>query len=43
MKDAGYAYVNIDDCGHGKRGDTGTNLDLSIASHSVAMLHLKAK
>ncbi|MDQ1815725.1 glycoside hydrolase family 27 protein [Massilia sp. CCM 9210] len=27
----------------GKAGDTGKTLDLTIASHSVAMLHLKAK
>lgn len=43
MKDAGYDYVNIDHCWHGKRGDTGKNLDLAIASHSVAMPPLKAK
>ncbi|MCE3607250.1 glycoside hydrolase family 27 protein [Massilia sp. P8910] len=31
------------DAWSGKTGDTGKSLDLNIASHSVAMLHLKAK
>ncbi|NHZ81792.1 glycoside hydrolase family 27 protein [Massilia sp. CCM 8695] len=41
--DTGKTAYRWTDAWSGKTGDTGQSLDLNIASHSVAMLHLKAK
>ncbi|WP_308605811.1 hypothetical protein [Massilia sp. DJPM01] len=41
--DTGKTAYRWTDAWSGKTGDTAKSLDLNIASHSVAMLHLKAK